>query len=55
MPSLLLNPPDPEVPEKAVRRRFTAELLFPKISGGLERLDLQNKWTDAIKGVAIAG
>ena len=25
MPSLLLNPPDPEVPEKAVRRRFTAE------------------------------
>jgi transposase-like protein len=25
MPSLPLNPPDPEVPEKAVRRRFTAE------------------------------
>ena len=25
MPSLLVNPPDPEVPEKAVRRRFTAE------------------------------
>jgi hypothetical protein len=30
-------------------------LLFPKISEGLRRLDLQNKWTDAIKGVAIAG
>ena len=25
MPSLPLNPPDPEVPEKAARRRFTAE------------------------------
>ena len=25
MPSLPLNPPDPEVPEKAVHRRFTAE------------------------------
>jgi transposase len=25
MPSQLLNPPDPEVPEKAVRRRFTVE------------------------------
>ncbi len=25
MPSLPANPPDPEVPEKAVRRRFTAE------------------------------
>jgi transposase-like protein len=25
MPSLPLNPPDPEIPEKAVRRRFTAE------------------------------
>ncbi len=25
MPSLLVHPPDPEVPEKAVRRRFTAE------------------------------
>ena len=25
MPSLPLNPPDPEVPEKAVPRRFTAE------------------------------
>jgi len=25
MPSLPVNPPDPEVPEKAVRRRFTAE------------------------------
>ncbi len=25
MPSLLVNPPDPEVPEKAARRRFTAE------------------------------
>jgi transposase-like protein len=25
MPSLPLNPPDPEVPEKAVRRHFTAE------------------------------
>ena len=24
MPSLPINPPDPEVPEKAVRRRFTA-------------------------------
>jgi transposase len=25
MPSLPINPPDPEVPEKAVRRHFTAE------------------------------
>ena len=25
MPSLPVNPPDPEVPEKAVRRRFTVE------------------------------
>jgi transposase-like protein len=25
MPSLPLNPPDPEVPEKGARRRFTAE------------------------------
>ncbi len=25
MPSLPVNPPDPEVPEKAVRRRFTAQ------------------------------
>ena len=25
MPSLLVNPPDPEVAEKALRRRFTAE------------------------------
>jgi transposase len=25
MPSLPVNPPDPEVPEKAVRRHFTAE------------------------------
>jgi transposase-like protein len=25
MPSLPIHPPDPEVPEKAVRRRFTAE------------------------------
>ena len=25
MPSLLVHPPDPEVPEKAVRRRFTVE------------------------------
>lgn len=25
MPSLLANPPDPEVPEKPVRRHFSAE------------------------------
>jgi hypothetical protein len=37
-------------------RAFSCSLLlFPKISGGLGGLDLQNKWTDAIKGVAIAG
>jgi len=39
MPSLPLNPPDPEIPEKAVRRRFTAEykLTFsnrPSLPGG---------------------
>jgi hypothetical protein len=30
-------------------------LLFPKISGPLRRGDWQNKWTDAIKEVAIVG
>jgi len=41
--------------ETVSQMAFNLQLLFPKISGGLGRLDLQNKWTDVIKEVAIAG
>jgi hypothetical protein len=53
---IVLTEEDKVIPDSPVIPLEEKEaVLFPKISGGLERLDLQNKWTDAIKGVAIAG